>query len=313
MKKGLSLFLALTLALALVGCGKHAEDGGKLKVVTTLFPYYDFARAIAGERAEVTLLLAPGREAHSFEPTPLDALSIAQADVFICNGGEDEMWVTDMLDAVGENIGTVVKLLEVTPPEGEMHHHGEYEHDHDHGEGDGIEYDEHVWTSLHNAEELCRAVAAALAEADSANAAEYFANCESYCDELSALEEDFAALRSETKRDLVVFADRFPLHHFFEEFELHHLAAFHGCSTDTEPSLGVLKALIDEVEHEDIPVVYTVDLGSEKIAEVVSECTGAAIGRLYSGQTVSRADFDAGLGYLDLLRRNLEALKEGLL
>lgn len=315
MRRTLSFVLSLALAFSLVGCGKQETESGKLRVVTTLFPYYDFARAIAGDKAEVTLLLAPGREAHSFEPTPLDALTIAEADVFFCNGGEDEHWVTDMLDAVGENIGTVKKLLEVTPPEGEPHHHEhEYEHDHDHDHGgDEIEYDEHVWTSIENAVALCRAVGETLAAADEENAEEYLANCESYCGELLAVGEEFDALRHEAVRDTLVFADRFPFHHFCEQYELHHIAAFHGCATDTEPSLGVLRMLIDEVEHEDVSVVYVVDLGSEKIAEVVSECTAASIARLYSGQTVSRADFDAGVTYLDLLRRNLEALKEGLL
>ena len=168
MRKKIALCLAVLLLLPLLGCGKRAEETEKLRVVATLFPYYDFARAIAGEHAEVTLLLAPGREAHSFEPTPLDGVTISQADVFLCNGGEDEHWVTDMLSAVGENIGTVRKLLEVTPPEGEPHHHhNEYEHDHghDHG-GEEIEYDEHVWTSLENAVTLCRAVGQTLAEAD---------------------------------------------------------------------------------------------------------------------------------------------------
>ena len=314
MRKLTALFLALSLALTLFGCGAKGEESGKLRVVTTLFPYYDFARAIAGDKAEVTLLLSPGREAHSFEPTPLDALTIAEADVFLCNGGEDEHWVTDMLSAVGEEIGTVVKLLEVTPPEGEPHHHGEFAHDHEHEHGgDEIEYDEHVWTSLHNAIELCRAVGETLAAADAENAALYRENCENYCTELAALDEEFHALRHAAVRDTLIFADRFPFHHFCEQYEIHHRAAFHGCATDTEPSLGILKELIDEVEHEDVPVVYVVDLGSEKIAEVVSECTGAAVARLYSGQTVSREDFDAGVTYPDLLRRNLESLKEGLL
>ncbi len=315
MKRWISFFLAFALALTLAGCAEKPHGEGKLSVVTTLFPYYDFARAIAGEHASVTLLLAPGREAHSFEPTPLDAVTIAEADVFICNGGEDETWVAQMLEAVGDDIGTTLEMLEVVEPAGDAHHHGhgfEHHHDHDHGLSEEIEYDEHVWTSVENAVTLCRAVGETLAAADGENAEEYRRNCESYCAQLLALGEEFAALRHEASRDTLIFADRFPLYHFCEEYELHYRAAFHGCSTDTEPSLGVLRELIDKVAQEGVPVVYTVDLGSEKIAEVVSESSGAAIARLYSGQTVSRADFDAGVTYLDLLRRNLDALEEGL-
>ena len=106
--------LVLVLSLSLVGCAvrEGSADDGRLRVVTTLFPYYDFARAIAGGRADVTLLLAPGREAHSFEPTPLDAVTISRADVFIYNGGEGEVWADDMLDAVGEDIGTVLRMMD---------------------------------------------------------------------------------------------------------------------------------------------------------------------------------------------------------
>ena len=315
-------------------------DDGRLRVVTTLFPYYDFARAVAGDRADVTLLLSPGREAHSFEPTPLDAVTISRADVFIYNGGEGEVWADDMLDAVGEDIGTVLRMMDFVDAREEefsegmqgadshdhAHGHG-HDHDepdahdhefhdhaeHDHDDSDEIEYDEHIWTSPKNAIRLCRAVADALCAADAENADLYRANCEDYCAQLEALDADLRALRASAVRDLLVFADRFPFLYFCEEYDLHYRAAFHGCSGDTEPSLATLKYLIDKVNDEHIPVVYTIDLSSQKVAEAVSECTGARIGRLWSMQTVSRTDFDAGETYLTLMQRNYEALKGGLL
>ena len=166
--------LVLVLSLSLVGCAvrEGSADDGRLRVVTTLFPYYDFARAIAGGRADVTLLLAPGREAHSFEPTPLDAVTISRADVFIYNGGEGEVWADDMLDAVGEDIGTVLRMMDFVDAREEefsegmqgadSHDHAhEHDHDHDHelhdhaehdhDDSDEVEYDEHIWTSPKNA------------------------------------------------------------------------------------------------------------------------------------------------------------------
>ena len=317
---------ALALALSLAGCAAQETepDDGRLRVVTTLFPYYDFARAVAGGRAEVTLLLSPGREAHSFEPTPLDAVTISRADVFIYNGGEGEVWADDMLDAVGGDIGAVVRMMDFVDAREEEfsegmqgadehdHEHGDHA-DHDHADSDEVEYDEHIWTSPANAIVLCRAVADALCAADAANADFYRANCEDYCAQLSALDADFRALRKSAVRDLLIFADRFPFLYFCEEYDLDYRAAFHGCSGDTEPSLATLKYLIDRVNDEQIPVVYTIDLSSQKVAEAVSECTGARIERLWSMQTVSRADFDAGETYLTLMRRNYEALKGGLL
>lgn len=333
MKRIISLLLALALTLLLTACTAPAEksDDGKIQIVATLFPYYDFARAIAGDRADVTLLLSPGREAHSFEPTPLDAVTISESDVFLYNGGEGEYWVDSMLDAAGENIAVIARMMDYVDALNEEyvegmqgadghdhdHEHGSHDdHDHDHEEdehdSDEIEYDEHIWTSPKNAVVLCRAVCDAICRADAENAAFYRANCENYCAQLEDLDARFAALCESAPRRLLIFADRFPMLYFCREYGLDYRAAFHGCSGDTEPSLATIKFLIDKVEGENIPVVYTIDFGTKKVAAVVSECTGAAIEMLYSMQTVSRADFDAGETYLTLMERNFEALRKGL-
>lgn len=339
MKRIASFFLALALAFSLTACTVPVEkaDDGKLQIVATLFPYYDFARAIVGDRADVTLLLSPGREAHSFEPTPLDAVTISESDVFLYNGGEGEYWVDSMLGAAGENIAVIARMMDYVDALDEEyvegmqgadghdhdHEHGSHDdhddhddHDHDHEEdehdSDEVEYDEHIWTSPKNAVVLCRAVCDAICWADAENAAFYRANCENYCAQLEDLDARFAALCESAPRRLLIFADRFPMLYFCREFGLDYRAAFHGCSGDTEPSLATIKFLIDKVEDENIPVVYTIDFGTKKVAAVVSECTGAAIETLYSMQTVSRADFDAGETYLTLMERNFEALRKGL-
>ena len=339
MKRIASFFLALALAFSLTACTVPVEkaDDGKLQIVATLFPYYDFARAIVGDRADVTLLLSPGREAHSFEPTPLDAVTISESDVFLYNGGEGEYWVDSMLGAAGENIAVIARMMDYVDALDEEyvegmqgadghdhdHEHGSHDdhddhddHDHDHEEdehdSDEVEYDEHIWTSPKNAVVLCRAVCDAICRADAENAAFYRANCENYCAQLEDLDARFAALCESAPRRLLIFADRFPMLYFCREFGLDYRAAFHGCSGDTESSLATIKFLIDKVEDENIPVVYTIDFGTKKVAAVVSECTGAAIETLYSMQTVSRADFDAGETYLTLMERNFEALRKGL-
>ncbi len=328
MKRIASLLLTLALTLSLAACAAPREkaDDGKLQIVATLFPYYDFARAIAGDRADVTLLLSPGREAHSFEPTPLDAVTISESDVFLYNGGEGEYWVDEMLSAAGEHISVTARMMDYVDAldeefsEGmqgaDSHDHDDHSHDdHDHEDehdSDEVEYDEHIWTSPKNAVVLCRAVCDAICGADPANEDFYRANCDAYCAQLEALDARFASLCESAPRKLLVFADRFPMLYFCREYGLDYRAAFHGCSGDTEPSLATIKYLIDKVEDEHIPVVYTVDLSTKKVAAVVSECTGAAVDTLYSMQTVSRADLDAGETYLTLMERNYEALRKGL-
>jgi len=306
MKRIASFFLALALAFSLTACTVPVEkaDDGKIQIVATLFPYYDFARAIVGDRADVTLLLSPGREAHSFEPTPLDAVTISESDVFLYNGGEGEYWVDSMLGAAGENIAVIARMMDYVDALDEEyvegmqgagghdhdHEHGSHDdhddhdhddHDHDHEEdehdSDEVEYDEHIWTSPKNAVVLCRAVCDAICKADPANEDFYRANCDGYCAQIEALDARFASLCESAPHKLLVFADRFPMLYFCREFGLDYRAAFHGCSGDTEPSLATIKYLIDKVEDEDIPVVYTIDFGTKKVAAVVSECTGAAV------------------------------------
>ena len=332
MRRAGAAVLAAVLALTLAGCGRQDRpQSGKLNVVCTLFPYYDFVRQIGGDAVDVQLLVPAGRETHSFEPTPLDVIAVSEAEVFIYNGGESELWVEDILDAAGEAIPYRLAMMDCVETYREEydermqggHDHAQDEHgehdDHEAHDGhlhDGheedIEYDEHIWTSPKNAVVLCRAVCDAICKADPANEDFYRTNCDDYCAQLEALDARFSALCESAPRRLLIFADRFPMLYFCREYGLDYRAAFHGCSGDTEPSLATIKFLIDKVEDENIPVVYTIDFGTKKVAAVVSECTGAAIETLYSMQTVSRADFDAGETYLTLMERNFEALRKGL-
>ena len=331
MKRIASFFLALALAFSLTACTVPVEkaDDGKIQIVATLFPYYDFARAIVGDRADVTLLLSPGREAHSFEPTPLDVITMSRADVFIWNGGESELWVEDVLDAAGENIPYRLAMMDCVETYREEyaegmqggHDHDHDDHDHDHDDHDGhlhdgheedIEYDEHIWTSPVNAMALCRAICDTLCEADPDNADGYRARLEDYLGELQTLDHTFRDIVDGAARRLVVFGDRFPLLYFCKEYDLDYRAAFHGCAGDTEPSLATLKYLIDLVGAEDIPVVYTIELSSQKVANAIAETTGAQVRTFHSCQTVSRAEFDGGATYISLMTANAAVLKEGL-
>ena len=331
MRRLLAFLLALTVAAGLCGCGrKPLQDNGKLRVVCTLFPYYDFVRQIGGDDVDVTLVVPAGRETHSFEPTPLDVIRISEADVFVYNGGESEQWVENILDAAGENIPYVLSMMGAA----ELHEeefsegmqgqganaHEHSDHDHGHGENGGgddaedeeTEYDEHIWTSPVNAMALCRAICDTLCEADPDNADGYRARLADYLDELQALDETFRDITDHAARRLLVFGDRFPLLYFCREYDLDYRAAFHGCAGDTEPSLATLKYLIDVVEEQEIPVVYTIELSSRKVAQAIAETTGAQVRTFHSCQTVSRAEFDGGATYISLMTANAAALKEGL-
>lgn len=322
MRRLLTGLLALALAASLTACGHEPpQDDGRLRVVCTLFPYYDFARQIGGDAVDVALLVPAGRETHSFEPTPRDVIRISEADVFIYNGGESEQWVSDILDAAGEDIPCVLSMMDTAELYEEEYAegmqgasgHDHADHDHDHGaEDEDAAYDEHIWTSPVTAMSLCRAIADALCRADPAHAEDFRARLEDYLTELEALDGTFREIVAEDSRNLLVFGDRFPLLYFCREYGLDYRAAFHGCAGDTEPSLATLKYLIDLVNEQHIPVVYTIELSSRKVAEAIAETTGAQVRTFHSCQTVSRAEFDSGVTYLQLMEANADALREGL-
>ena len=316
-KRLFALLLALTLAAGLCGCANRQKvEDGRLQVVCSVFPYYDFARQIGGDDVDVTLLVAAGKETHSFEPTPLDVITLSQADVFLYNGGESEAWVDDILSAAGENIAVTLPLMPQVSALAEEWAEGmegaHDEHDHETHDSDDIEYDEHVWTSPVLAKALCRAICDALCQADPAHQEDYQARLTDYLAQLDQLDAAFREVVEAGHRRLLVFGDRFPLLYFCKEYGLDYRAAFHGCASDTEPSLATLKYLIDKVEDEKIPVVYTIELSSRKVADAIAEATGAKDLTFHSCQTVSRAEFDGGATYLSLMEQNVEALREGL-
>ena len=310
MKRILIIFLALSLALALCGCGGSAEPEEKgLQIVTTVFPAYDFARQIGGGRVQVTLLLPPGAESHSFEPTAKDMVRIQAADLFFCNGGESAAWAEELLES-GENIRSLAMLacvdaLEEEVKEGMQESAGEEEED-------GPEYDEHVWTSPINAIRICEALCGELCALDPEGESEYRANLAGYRAQLEALDQSFREIVANGRFHTVVFADRFPVRYFVEEYGLNYFAAFPGCAEDTEPSAKTVAFLLDRVREEGLPAVFTIEFSNGKMADEICEDTGCAKLLFHSCHNISADELKDGASYLELMRRNADALKEAL-
>ncbi len=291
------------------------EDNSKLSVVTTGFAQYDFARNVGGEKAEVVMLLSPGEESHTFEPTPQDIIKINECDIFIYNGGESESWVNKILDSLDEDI-TVVKLIDtVELTESDHKHSHDAEDDHNHDEdshNDEKEYDEHIWTSPENAVILTQTICEAFISTDSENSDLYSENAQLYIEKLKILDSKLEQTALKGSGNLIVIGDRFPMKYFVEEYNLEYVSAFPGCSASVEANPVMISTLIDTVKSENIPVIFKIDLSSGLVAETIAEATGAEILTLYSCHAISEADFENGETYISLMERNNEALEKAL-
>ena len=306
MKRLLTLLLCAALVLCALACDQSQPDSGKPTVVCTIFPQYDFVRQIAGDRVNLVMLCTPGSEVHGFDPTLSEMSMILECDLFIYVGGETDRWAEDLLHKNGKDLNAValVDLVETVDEELVPGMQGEAE--------DEPEADEHVWTSPKNAvrivEGLCDALCALLPdEADAMRT-----NADAYVKELASLDSDFHAMMQTATRGTVVFAERFPFRYLCDDLGLRYYAALPGCSSNEEVSLSTVSYLIDRVRDEQIPYVFTIEFSDGRIAHTIADATGCGVLELHSCHNVSRADFEAGITYLDLMRQNLANLQKAV-
>lgn len=327
-KKILCMLTAMFCVLALTACGGEQKEEKTIasvkkelpKVVTTIFAPYDFARQLAGDKMELTMLLKPGMESHSYEPTPQDIIQIENCDVFVYVGGENDEWVEDILDSIENPSMKTIKLLDCVENkveeelvEGMEEEAGEHEEEAGPAEGeDETEWDEHVWTDPMNAFRISEKLEAAFEEVDAANADFYRKNLETYKSTLTQLDEKFRKLIAGKKRDVLIFGDRFPLRYFVEAYGLRYYAAFPGCSGETEASAATIAFLTDKVKEDGIPVVFQIELSNGNIAKNIADAAGVETETFYACHNVAQEDFDAGVTYVSLMERNLKTLEKAL-
>jgi len=294
------------------GClrAKSVKSNEKINVTSVIFPSYDFVRGIAGDKVNLVMLLPPGSESHSYEPSPQDIITIKNSNLFIYPGGENSEWVERILDSISNlsesmivlNMIDLVDAVEEEIVEGMEKEEEEEE----------LAFDEHVWTSPQNAKVIAAAIADALCELDSANADYFRQNNAAYSARLDELDASFKAVVDGAKRKTIIFGDRFPFRYLADAYGLDYFAAFPGCSTDTEPSAATVAFLINKVKSEKLPVIFHIELSNEKIADTISEATGAKKLLLHSGHNLTKSDFEKGITYLDIQKANVVNLKEAL-
>ena len=310
-RHALTATLTIAVILLSVGCGApNVKKGGKLNVLCTVFPLYDWARNIAGNTAEVSLLNENGADMHSYQPTAADIVKLNTCDVLIYTGGESEEWVTEVTKSFKNKESRVLNLIELlgerAVPEREEGTESRRNEE---------ETDEHIWLSLKNAEILTDKITAALAAADSENADIYVANAAEYSEKLKALDENYTETLKNAKHKTLIFADRFPFRYLADDYGLNCYAAFPGCSAETEASFETIAFLAKKADENGdcIFVTETSDLGIAKTVNNSTAKKNKKIIILDSMQSVKKKDIKSGVTYISVMEKNLEKLKEGLL
>lgn len=282
--------LAIALSIAI-------PKRGSAKIIATNFAAYDFARAVTNESDDIKLLVKPAAETHTFEPTPQDIIDIVKADFFIYNGGESEEWVSDLLRDNGVDEGKTIRMMDFVELKQEE---------------DEDEYDEHIWTSPLNAIRITEAIRDRFTAKYPAKAEKYISNTNNYVAKLKDIDQKIREIVKNAKRKVLVFADRFPFRYFVDEYGLDYLAAFPGCSEQTEASSSTIAELTDKVKSEKVPVVLKIELTSDALAKTIASETGAAIHIFSAAHNISQADFESGKTYADIMTDNLKVLEEAL-
>lgn len=309
LKRIVCLITALSVAVGLCGCSVPSDDSNdkKIEIVTTIFPAYDFARQVFGDTAEVTLLLKPGMESHSYDPSARDIVRIEKCDLFIYNGGESDSWVDNILKSTS-NVNTL-RMMDAVEVLSEEHTEGM---EHGHNDEDTDEYDEHIWTSPKNAAKIVESIKSAAVKLVPENTAVYESAAEDYIGKINVLDGEFRELLAGEIR-YFVFGDRFPLLYFFREYGLNYYAAFPGCGSETEPSARTIAFLGERLDSSDtVPAVFYIELSNHKLADNLAADKGLSAYEFHTCHNITADDFNAGESYVSLMERNLNMLKNVL-
>lgn len=299
------------MLIIFTGCSqpeKTTNNSKSLKIIATLFPQYDFAKNIAKDRADVELLLPPGTESHTYEPTPADIISISSADVFLYTGKFMEPWAEKIISSVDKvkvtDVSNGIELLKTSHSHEEEHHHEHEEHSH--------EYDPHIWLDPELACHMVENIKEKLSQVDPGNKDFYNKNAEEYKEKLLELDQNIMDTVNSGKRKAIVFAGRFAHAYFVKKYGLEYESAFSGCSSEMEPSVKKITHLVDFINSNNIPCVYYEELSEPKVATSLAEQTGVKTLKFSTAHNLSKEQIEKGTSYLDVMYENLENLKAGL-
>lgn len=317
--KKISLVILLIVIILLIGFiifgngkGKTIENSDKIKIVASNFASYDCLRAIIGnnENIELIFLIGPGKDAHGYDPTAQDLITIRNSDLFVYVGGKMEEWSEKVLESVDNThlksicISNDIETINEQEIDGVEKQHEELEGS----------FDEHIWTSPKNTITIVNTLEKAIREIDNANSNTYSENAKNYIQQIKEVDEKIQDIVDNRVRDRLIFADKMPMQYFINYYGLKVSAAFPGCSTDTEPSASTIAYLEKKVKEDNIPVVLYIELNEGNVARTIAneagkECQAMQIQTLHN---ISKQDFENGETWVSLMNRNIDVLRKAL-
>ena len=316
------IVFAISSLLAPLCISCNGFNNGKSKIITTIFPEYDWVMNVLGDKKEnfdVSLLLDSGVDLHSYSPTPKDIVTISNCDMFVYVGGESDAWVDDVLKDAKNKDMAVINLMEVLgdkAKEEELIEGMQGEEEEEEGEEEGPEYDEHVWLSLNNSQLFIQSICDSLSKLDKDNANYYKTNADTYINNLKALDAEYKDAVSKANKDTLLFADRFPFRYLVDDYSLKYYAAFIGCSAESEASFETMSFLVNKVNELNLKVILKIESSDGNIAETVrknaNDSDSISILTMDSVQSATTKEYGSGRNYLSIMQSNLEVLKQAL-
>lgn len=304
MKKFLVILLA---AVLFCGCVPEKQEQ-KITVYATLFPQYDFCRAIAGDKVEVKLLLPFGMESHNYEPGVQDIKNIYDCRLFLYTGAQMESWAQRILESINNSV-KVVDLsegIEMMEEEHLEHHEHREQHDQHH------QIDPHIWTSPKNAKKMAENILNALCDIDSRNSEFYIKNAQNYFKELDRLDKEFAELGEKTKNITLCHGGKFSLGYLTKDYGIEFLSALDSCESNAEPSVKRVKEICEKIKDQNLKAVFYEELSVGKVADTVKSETGVEKLLLHSCHNVTKQEFNSGATYVSLMEQNIKNIKKAM-
>jgi len=307
----LLLLIIISCVLSCQPAKESDKENKKLSVIATIFPIYDFARIIGGDKINVKMLLPPGTDVHHYELRPEDIAKVTQADIFLFTNFELEQWAYKIIKAADKNTnmlaietGNGTVLIPLGKEKAPMEQHENHEEN-------ISQFDPHIWLDMDNAMKMVDNIADAFIKKDPRNSDYYKKNAGDYKLKLTALDQQYRTSLSGCKTKTILHAGHSAFAYLARRYHLQYIAVY-NVFADAEPSPELIFQLIEQIKNEKVPFVYYEDMMNPRLAGMIAGETGVGLLKLNNGHDIRKKDLDKGVSFISIMENNLVNLQKGM-